>query len=263
MARQLSLLAQAIGSPGSFSLSQIKGSNTLTDFSDYKVDAVLGISQPSAGYNQNFDITFTFQNEGVEFYRIKNRPQNFSFNIPILGAEPVLNGGFFRRFKNVFNPQNTQCSVSIVSSFPNSVFFRDQGFNAGIPNYDSLLDVTVTLHSPPKPTVTINGTTAPPRPGVIGGGKYLGAAINISYNAGTYAGVSGTVTHIYYSKVSNSIGTLAATVFNGSGTYRIGFDSTQTVNNYTIEGNTLYYVTVRNNFNCQSNTSSVTTASYV
>jgi hypothetical protein len=263
MARQLSLLAQAVGSPGSFSLSQIKGSNTLTDFSNYKIDAVLGVTQPAAGFNQNFDIAFTFQNEGTQFFRIKNRPENFSFNIPIVGAEFVLNGGFFRRYKNVFNPKNTNCSVSILLAFPNSVFFRDQGFNAGIPNYDSLLNVNVTLHSPPKPSLSITGTTAPPRPGVLQNGKYMGASINISYNAGTYQGVAGTTTHIYYSTVSNSIGTLAATVFNGSGTYRIGFDSTQTVNNYTIAGRTLYFITVRNNFDCQSNTSSVTTAAYV
>lgn len=263
MSRQLSLLAQAIGSPGSFSLSQIKGSNTLTDFSDYKVDAVLGVTQPNAGFGQNFDIAFTFQNEGSEFFRIKNRPQNFSFNINIQGAGLVLDGGFFRRYNNSFNPANTNCSVSIVSSFPNSVFFRDQGFNAGIPNYDSLLDVFVTLHSPPKPSVGILGTTAPPRPGVLQNGKYMGASISVSYAAGVYAGVGGTRTDIYLSKVSNSIGSLVTSLFNNSGTYKIGFDASQTVNNYTIEGNTLYYVTVRNNFNCQSNTTSVTTAAYV
>lgn len=265
MAKQLSLLANAIGFPSYTKLSQIKGSNTLTKFSDYTVGEILGVTQDiQAGYDQNFDISFLFQNEGTEFYRIKNRPQNFTFNINnFQGAQLITNGGYYRRYKNLFNPKGVNCGVSILSSFPDSLSFYDQGFNSGIINYDFLLDTSVRLYAPPKPTFTITGTTAPPRPGVIVGGKYMGASITIAYDGGLLQGTAATSVNIYYSKVSNSIGTLAATVFNRVGTYRIGFDSSQTVNNYIIEGSTLYYITITNNFECQSNTSSVTTAAYV
>lgn len=251
MSLSLLKLAAATGaSPDS--IGNAEGSTALANLLSFTIGSVASVTSPSAAYGANFTVTTNFTSPGVNFTRISNRPSNYSNTGTPAGTTLVSNNGSSITFNNAYNPQGNGCSSSTTRNL--GITFYDQGYNTGIPNYNTQLNSIITLYSPPAAVISLNNTTAPPRP-CSGSYPCQGATITINYNAGSYAGVNGSTVTIYLSQTSGSIGSLYASIGNASGSYTLG-------TGYDLYGNTTYYITVVNDFNCYSTQLAVTTPAY-
>lgn len=234
---KLSLAAGSTSSPASIS-----------DFT------ITGITTPSPNainfsFGSNIVITSNFTGAGSKFMsRVASQANNFIWSTPA-NMTLTLNEGYRRTYTNNFNPGGTNCSSSTTRSV--TVQFMDQ-FNTPATNWNTVLTVpTITLFSPPKPSVTGSGLDRPYNPlntgGGCGGAGY-GASFRLSGNAGTYNSVTGTQNSYYVG------GVLLATVAGTTSTY-------DTARIYC--GSTTYSVYVTNQFGCQSDSINVTALAYV
>ena len=190
---QLSKLALATGvSPASLSLAI--GGSTQGSFSDFEASSVssLSNSNPTPGFNQNFILTLNFAGEGSKFNRIKIRPANFVFG-SIPNSSLITDSGNIKTYQNTYNPGGTNCSTNTTVSL--AAKFYDQGYNFNSGGYNTDFNSSVTLHAPPKPTISVTGFT---KPGSCAAPPFCpGATITVSVNPGTYNGITGSTMTLY------------------------------------------------------------------
>lgn len=267
----LNKLASATG-VSNRTIATAAGNTSTNSIGSFKIDAVTGINSVTIGYGLTGDVALTFTNEGSNFTKIKSRPSNFVFTGTVANANLTLDSGFKRTYTNFYNPAGNNCNSSVTRYINGK--FNDQGFNQDALNYNTDFVSAITLFSPPRPSPTISAIARPPQPcrdqngtfytvNTYWGVRYTtvlpcyGATITVSYNMGTYGGVSGTGGNLYMS-TNGTLGTLIATLANNSGSFTIS-----SYLGWLLAGNTTYYITIINNFNCQSQTISVTTPAYV
>jgi len=223
------------------------GSNiTVTSFT------ITGVTTPTTNtnayaYGASVTITTNFTSAGSRFLsRIGSRSQNFTWPASISGLTLSTNSGYTRTYTNTYNPGGTSCSSAVSRTA--SITFND-GFNTPASNYNvSLTTASFTLYSPPKPSVTGYSSTPPPRacnPGGGCGNKCYGADFSISASFGSYAGVNGSSLTYY---------------INGT-PYHTG--GTNWTSARVFCGNTNHSLFVQNNFGCNSDTTTITSAAYV
>jgi len=213
---------------------------------------ITGVTTPTASvatvaYGSTVTVTSNFTGTGSRFLsRIGSRAANFTWSTPA-NLTLTTNNGYNRVYTNAYNPGSTSCSSPITRTV--TVTLAD-GFNLTASNYNTALTTAAfTVYSPPKPTATPSSGTVPPRPCVAGscGAKCSGATYTVAADAGTYNGVAGSVLNFYLG--GSLIHTQAASTFSYA---------------YTgLCGNTVYTGYVTNNFNCQSDSFSFTTPTYI
>jgi hypothetical protein len=254
---QVSLLAAAAGqttySFGAAAGTTVAGSNI--NVSDFVITGVnASANQPSAdaaSYSYGATLTYTsqFVGAGSRFLsRIGSVRANFTWVNPA-NVTLITDNGYQRVYSNVYNPGGTSCSASVAVA--PTVRFADN-FNTLATNHGVVrTGATVTLYSPPKPSVTGSSPNAPYNPcqnngcGTI---KCYGASIQLVGNAGTYQGVAGTSISYYIG------GALQTTIAGNTSTYTSG---------RVYCGASSYSCYVVNNYNCVSNSINVTTLNYV
>ena len=247
---QLSKLASATGtSPARMSLAI--GSSTQGSFTNFEAASITSLtnSNSTPGYNQNFTLSLNFTGEGSKFSRVKTRAANFTFGA-IGNTTVVADNGSSKQYQNTYNPGGTNCSTN--TTIPLVAKFYDQGFNFNASGYNTNFSSSVTLYAPPKPTISVTGTTKPatcsnpaaPCPG---------ATITVSINPGSYNGITGSTMSVYRNGALESTIASSATV-----SYTFGAGSSPTM--YTGTSYTLY---TTNNFGCTSdNAVGATTPTY-
>jgi hypothetical protein len=253
MSLSLLTLAAATGtSPAS--IGNAEASTATANLTSFTIDGVSSVTNNGpVSYGSNFTVTTNFTNPRANFSRISGRSSNYTNTGTPADTTLVSNDGSTITYTNNYNPGGTNGSSSTTSAL--GITFYDKGYNAGVSNYNTQLNTTITLYSPPSPTISFNTSTAPPQP-CSGGSPCLGATITINYDAGSYQGVNGSTVTIYLSQTSGSLGSLYASIGNASGAYTLGSGG-------DLYGSTVYYITVVNNYNCYSTQLAVTTPAYV
>jgi hypothetical protein len=214
--------------------------------------SISAVTTPTANvatvaFGSTITVTANFTGTGSRFLsRIGSRAANFTWSTPA-NLTLTTDNGYSRVYTNAFNPGSTSCSSPTTRTV--TVTLAD-GFNLVATNYNTALTTAAfTVYSPPKPTATPGSGTVPPRPCVAGscGARCSGATYTVAANAGTYNGVTGSVINFYLG------GSLIHTQVAPTHTYT-----------YTgLCGNTTYSGYVTNNFNCQSDSFSFTTPTYI
>ena len=229
---QLSKLALATGvSPASMSLAI--GTASQASFSDFEASSVssLTLDNPSPGYGINFTATLNFAGEGSKFSRIKTRTANYTWG-GVANTTIISNNASNIVYRNDYNPAGTNCSTNVSVSL--AAKFYDQGFNYNAGGYNTNFNNSVTLYSPPKPTIIVTNIT---RPTTCSSPPNCNVTITVQANPGTYQGVTGSVLTFYKNGAFDETITTSTTVSK----------------NYTgLLSNTSYTLYVINNFNCQS-----------
>lgn len=254
---RVSLLAAAAGSAtrsfGSAAGTSAAGSNvTVSDFTITGINT--SANQPianAATYSFNASIVYTSQFTGAgsrHLSRIGSQSANFTWTDPA-NLTLITNSAYQRTYRNDYNPGGTSCSSSTTRAA--SVRYAD-GFNTLATNYNvTRTGATITIYSPPKPSVSGSSPQGPFNPLNTGGGcgaLGLGASIQLNGNAGSYQGVAGASLSYYIN------GTLQTTIAGNTSSFTSG---------RVFCGSTSYSCFVVNNYSCQSDSINVTTAGYV
>jgi hypothetical protein len=224
--------------------------------SEFRINSVLSLSanRVEIPYGGTFDAILNLSGEQQYFYRIKNITSNFISTINTSRLSIISETQNLKRYQNIYNPQGTGGGTSTLETV--RVKFFDKRYNEDCVGYNTDFTTTVRLYTPPKPTISFASSVRPPRPccGVSVGwsGNCCNASITINFNTNPNFGINSTSLNIYYS-TNNSTFTLHSTVLTNSGQVTIG----------SLAGNTTYYIKATNNFNCSSETLTVTTLSYV
>jgi hypothetical protein len=223
--------------------------------SEFKVASISSLSANAYDipYNGTFSSIITFIGEQQYFNTIKKIPSNYIATLSTK-LSTVFESANLKTYRNIYNPGGTLAGTSVIE--PLKVKFFDKGYNEDCVNYNTDFTVNVKLYSPPKPIISFNTSAAPPRPccGVVNNWSYpcCDATITINFNTNPNFGVNSTSLNIFYS-TNNVNFTLHSTQTANSGTVTIG----------SLAGNTTYYIKATNNFNCSSDTLTVTTLTYV
>jgi hypothetical protein len=224
--------------------------------SEFKVTSIssLTTSLYDIPYGGSFVATLAFTGEQQYFNRIKRIAANYVATINNTRLSLASESSNQKTYTNIYNPGGTLAGTSVIE--PVKIKFFDKGYNEDCVNYNTDFTVNVRLYSPPKPLISFNTSTVPPRPccGVVNNWSYpcCDATITINFNTNPNFGVNSTSLNIFYS-TNNVNFTLHSTQTANSGTVTIG----------SLAGNTTYYIKATNNFNCSSDTLTVTTLKYV
>lgn len=255
----LSELKNATNS-SSFSLKECSGlggtPTTPIELSNFKVGNVVSITTDSNAipYNSVFNANVVFTGEEYLFSRIKLNDFNFIETLNGSRLQLVSESGSTKTLRNVYNPGGRSGGSSVTENL--LIKFYDQSYNEDANNYNVNLSKSLTLYTPPKPSLAFSSSTRPPRPccGVSVGWGYpcCYATITFTYNSNPWQGVDSSSINFYIS-TNGTLGGLFATAYNSSGS--------QTISN--LSGNTTYYITAINNYNCWSETLVVTTPTYL
>ena len=218
------------------------------NMSDFAIDGVTTPTWNIAGvsFGGQFTASANFVNPGPRFDRLITRDPNYVWGSTPSDTTLILTQGYLRTFRNDFNPGGTGCQSSTTRTV--TVTYNDD-FNDHASNFNTALTTdTITLFSPPAPSVAVTGSTRPPQPCDTGGGcgaNCRGGTITVNGQPGTWQGVNGGTVSYYIN--NNFAGT------NGGGQFTFT----------GLCGNFSYNIYVQNSFGCQSNTINPTVPAYI
>lgn len=259
MPYSLKSLVKATGIPNApYSLKAANGGSAVTTkVSDFFLNYVTipSTNKTDVAFGDTFSITGNIGTGGIYLYRIANNSSNYTFTPYIAGTGTLASvslqssSTYYRTYRNDHNPQGTGCnSIQTITTqfiYNDNLNFPAQNFNT------PLYSPNIRLYSPPAPSLSFVSSTQPPRP-CQGAWPCLGATITLNYNMGSFGGVNGSTGNLYMS-TNGSLGSVIATFLNNTGSYTI----------YNLYGNTKYYLTLVNRYNCYSTTLQITTPSYI
>ena len=252
----ISELKLATGIAGTTLKTQAGITGAVTDdikLSEFKLSSITGVtpSDTTISYNGTFSITVNTTGDQQYFGKIKTVESNYISTFTASHLTLVSESNNTKTFKNSYNPGigNTSVSTIIYTKF------NDKSFNEDAVNYNTNFPTTITLYSPPAPSVSFVSSTTPPRPccGVNPPNSSwtayrpcCNATIKVYVTSPTYQGVTASSNTVY---------------LNGGAVATIVGSNNVTISN--LAGSTTYSIKVINNFNCPSTTISVTTPGYV
>jgi hypothetical protein len=245
----ISELKLATGISGTTLKTQAGITGAVTDdikLSEFKLSSITGVtpSDTTISYNGTFSITVNTTGDQQYFDKIKTVESNYISTFTDSHLTLVSESNNTKTFKNSYNPSigNTSVSTIIYTKF------NDKSFNEDAVNYNTNFPTTITLYSPPSPSVSFVSSTKPPRPCCGVSARWTSccsATITVYVTSPTYQGITASSNTVYLNNVATA--TIA-----GSGNVTL----------YNLIGSTTYSIKVINNFNCSSNTISVTTPAY-
>lgn len=211
----LNKLATALGitSPKSFKAAN-NNVASFTQMSDFYAEGLNTITFGLlVAYNSEFTVETTFLNENPKFTFIKNKARNFTYTNLGTNISLVSNNGHRATFRNTYNPGSStvfttkqRCSTTTTQNI--TMTYNDGGFLNGVfSNYNTPINTSFTLVSPPTPILTSNtiNLVGPPQPCRNSTGAAstkaatgcFGAQCTFQYGMGTYGPTGGEITSSY------------------------------------------------------------------
>ena len=227
-----------------------------TKLSDFKVTSVVGVTpdKTSVAYGDTVTFKLNFSGENSQFFNIKKIASNYISSVSFTPSDCLTFVSETEDSKTYKNNLLIYNSASYVDGTVNLKFY-DKGYNIDATNYNSAFSKAIRLYRAPKPIISYNSSSGPPRPccgDIYATGACCDASITINYDSNSTFGVNSSRIDLYY-KTTGIDFTLFSTVYTNTGTASKG----------GLSGNTTYTFKAINSLGVSSDTIDITTPAYV